>query len=293
MDVAAAVDPPVTIGRKPWLAALLSLLLPGLGQMYNGQLKKGVWFYVTSGLVGLLALLVILNWPLRVVAGLFLLQLVLKFWSIADAVFSARRLREHFRPSTYNQPLAYLGVFLIFGLQAGIFTSTAIRQRVVQAYAVPTPSMEPSLLPGDHVLVDMSAAVFARGDIVVFVVPTDEGKSAPRDFIKRIVGLPGDEIEIRDKQLYVNGNPLQERYIIHAEGAMMPAETGPRDRFGPARVPEGALFVLGDNRDRSFDSRFWGWVSAAKVHGKAARIYWSKDPVSRKVRWDRIGLELL
>jgi len=124
-----------------------------------------------------------------------------------------------------------------------------------------------------------------RGDIIVFSYPPDPRK----DFIKRAIGLPGDLIELRDKEIYINNSPLKENYVIHTDKNIIPAGGKPRDNFGPIRIPNDSVFVLGDNRDASFDSRFWGSVDINKVKGKVTRIYWSWDKEISQVRWDRIG----
>jgi signal peptidase I len=110
-----------------------------------------------------------------------------------------------------------------------------------------------------------------------------------KDFLKRVIGLPGDLIEIKDKEIYVNKNLFNEDYVIHTDKNIIPAGVRPRDNLGPLRVPHDSLFVLGDNRDASFDSRFWGFVDLGKVKGKVTRIYWSWDEKKSQVRWDRIG----
>jgi signal peptidase I len=172
-----------------------------------------------------------------------------------------------------------------------------IRTFFVQAFKIPSGSMLPTLQIGDHLLVNkllygLRIPVYGtrlfdyfepdRGDIIVFVYPEDREK----DFIKRVIGIPGDEIEIRNKKLYRNGEPVgDEAYARYAE----PAEPGPRDNFGPVTVPEGHVFVMGDNRDHSFDSRFWGFVPYEDIKGKAFVIYWSWDGDDSWVRWSRIG----
>ena len=174
-----------------------------------------------------------------------------------------------------------------------------IRSFVVQAFKIPSGSMIPTLLIGDHILVNkfvygvrlpyfgtsiLPVGTPHHGDVVVFVYPQDEEK----DFIKRVVGVAGDSIEVRDKRLYVNGEAVADSHAHFAEGEEGHA-SAPRDNFGPFEVPAGYIFVMGDNRDRSYDSRFWGPVALDKVKGKAFLIYWSWDGVGRWVRWERIG----
>jgi len=175
-----------------------------------------------------------------------------------------------------------------------------IRTFVVQAFKIPSGSMKETLKIGDHILVnkfiygikvpftDMTLVPFTnpeRGDIIVFEFPEDPDK----DFIKRVVGIEGDTIEIRDKRLWVNGAPAEYPQAIYTDPRSIPEGVQPRDYFGPVTVPEGALFVMGDNRDHSYDSRFWGVVDLKAVKGEAFMIYWSWDKENFGVRWSRIG----
>lgn len=163
-----------------------------------------------------------------------------------------------------------------------------IRTYIIQAYKMPSGSMKPTLLVGDHILADkfpLNLDKIERGDIIVFVYPPDPRK----DFVKRVVGLPGETIEIRDRELYIDGNLLEENYVLHIDNHIFPADVNSRDNFGPIRVPENSLFVLGDNREASYDSRFWGFVELTKVKGKVTKIYWSWDKENSQVRWERIG----
>jgi signal peptidase I len=150
--------------------------------------------------------------------------------------------------------------------------------------------MIPTLLKGDHILVDKlvyrTDKSLQRGDIIVFKYPEDETK----DFIKRVIGMPGDIIEGRNKQVILNGTPLDDqRYTQRVDPTVIDGAVNPRDNFGPLTVPQGSYFVLGDNRDQSLDSRFWGYVEAGKIKGKAVLIYWSWDGDNSRVRWERIG----
>jgi len=175
-----------------------------------------------------------------------------------------------------------------------------IRTFVVQAFKIPSGSMKQTLQIGDHILVNkfiygiklpylrktiIPIKTPRRGDIVVFKYPVDPNK----DFIKRVVGIPGDVIEIRDKQLYVNGQKVNHDYGVYTDPRILGAHVRPRDNFGPVTVPQRSLFVMGDNRDESFDSRFWGFVDYKALNGKAFLIYWSWDKENFGVRWDRLG----
>jgi len=178
-----------------------------------------------------------------------------------------------------------------------------IRTFVVQAFKIPSGSMEDTLLIGDHLLVNkfiygtqlpfsddpvLAIRQPERGDIIVFEFPEDKDKSyfKRRDFIKRVVGLPGDTIEIRNKNVFVNG----ERYItpeaVYKDGNLT---AGPRDNMPPVTVPDDKYFVMGDNRDRSYDSRFWRFVDRSAIKGLAFIKYWSWDSEKFMPRWGRIG----
>ena len=178
-----------------------------------------------------------------------------------------------------------------------------IRTFIVQAFKIPSGSMEDTLLIGDHLLVNkfiyglqipgvdgrfLSIREPQRGDIVVFEFPEDRGQPfwKRRDFIKRIVGLPGDTVEIRSKQLLVNGEPFLVPEAVFKDGNLT---QGMRDNMPPAKVPAQHYFMLGDNRDRSYDGRFWGFVSNAEIKGLAFIKYWSWDGDQLRPRWDRIG----
>jgi signal peptidase I len=194
----------------------------------------------------------------------------------------------------------------------------AIRVFVVQAFKIPSGSMIPTLMIGDHILVSKlsyglqwptdckllwsfppvncytseTVVTFGkpqRGDIIVFRFPEDEEK----DFIKRIVGLPGDTVQLRNKVVLVNGQPLDDKaFTQRIDPGIIDGTINPRDNFGPVTVPEGSYFVMGDNRDQSLDSRFWGYVREEKIRGKAFRIYWSwngQGNWTEWVRWERFG----
>jgi signal peptidase I len=208
-----------------------------------------------------------------------------------------------FRKSTAREYFESICVAVILAL--------FVRTFVVQAFKIPTGSMENNLLIGDHLLVNKF--VFAptltrteetllpidpirRGDILVFKYPEDP----ERDFIKRVIGLPGETIELRDKKVYVDGSPLDEPYVHF----LFPLDSGSGDTgeasfdlrrsYGPAKVPEGQFFMMGDNRDNSQDSRYWGFLPREYVKGKALFVYFSFGeggsgiPVLGSVRWSRI-----
>ena len=175
-----------------------------------------------------------------------------------------------------------------------------IRTFVVQAFKIPSGSMKPTLLVGDHILVNkfiygvkvpfsnitlIPVKDPKRGDIVVFKFPEDPKK----DFIKRVIAVAGDTVQIRNKKVYINDKPMEDPYGTHLDPHLIPGGARPRDNLGPVAVPPNSLFVMGDNRDHSYDSRFWGFVNQSAVKGKAFIIYWSWDKENSGIRWRRLG----
>ena len=175
-----------------------------------------------------------------------------------------------------------------------------IRTFIIQAFKIPSGSMKPTLQIGDHILVTkfiygvkipiirktlVSIGEPKRGDMVVFIYPEDRSK----DFVKRVIGIGGDNIEIRNKKIYLNGLPYNDNYGVYTDDMIIPGAAQPRDNFGPVTVPPGSVFVMGDNRDQSYDSRFWGFVDLRDVLGKAFIIYWSWNNDEHNVRWRRLG----
>ena len=190
------------------------------------------------------------------------------------------------RKGVVREWIESLAFTLIFVL---IFTNY-----IAQATQVPTESMKPTILVGDHFFLDkiafpanfpvsirpyLPARSIKRGDIVAFKSPTD----GQIPFVKRVIGLPADTIEIRNKSLYINGKKQDEPYKIHVDSSVYqedpwtPEELKIRDNFGPVTLPEGSYFVMGDNRDNSNDSRYWGFIRRDDMIGRPLFVYWSYE----------------
>jgi signal peptidase I len=198
---------------------------------------------------------------------------------MAEATFQKSTTREYFE-----------------SIVVAVILALFIRTFVVQAFKIPTGSMEPNLLVGDHLLVNkfvfsptatgLERAVLpvrpiTRGDVVVFKFPEEP----ERDFIKRVIGLPGETVELRSRQVFINGQKIDEPYAhyLFPQGQ----DDGPgfdvRERYGPVTVPERHYFMMGDNRDNSQDSRYWGFLPEHYVKGRALTIYWSfEQPVGEQ-----------
>ena len=174
-----------------------------------------------------------------------------------------------------------------------------LRAFVIQAFRIPSASMQDTLLIGDFLFVNKfeygpkipfthirlpGLRAPRRGDVIVFQFPQDPTK----DFIKRCVATGGETLEVRNKQVYVDGKPLRESYAIHSDPSVRPAGYDYRDNFGPVTVARRQMFMMGDNRDNSNDSRYWGQLEMDLVKGRAMFIYWSWDGDRNWPRWNRI-----
>jgi len=174
-----------------------------------------------------------------------------------------------------------------------------LRAFVIQAFRIPSESMRDTLLVGDFLFVNKfeygpkipfthirlpGLRAPKTGDVIVFQFPQDPSK----DFIKRCIGTGGHTLEIREKQLILDGKQMKEPYVIHTDPSVRPAGYENRDNFGPLTVEPGKLFMMGDNRDNSNDSRYWGTLEMDLVKGRAMFLYWSWDPDKNWPRWNRI-----
>lgn len=180
-------------------------------------------------------------------------------------------------------------------LALALLLALVVRSSVVEAFWVPSGSMLPTIQIGDHLFVNKLAyglrvpllgtkivnfGELHRGDIVVFISPVEPST----DLIKRVVAVAGDTVEVRDKKLYVNGQAVSDE---HAHFSDPHVKGPPRDNFGPVTVPTGKFFVMGDNRDQSYDSRYWGFADVEAIKGRATFVYWSRD--GGWPRWNRFG----
>jgi len=279
----------VVAPRKWWLAGLLNLITPGLGQIYNGQIYKAIIFFFGPLFFIPPAIYIVLYGFNRatLIIGLSVI-FVYRIAIAADAIVVARRIRATYTAHRFNKWYVYIAL-LALALGFNSLIGNYIKSSYVQAFKLPSESMQPTLLVGDHVLVDKRASALdlQRGDLIVFKYPKDPTK----DFMKRVVAIGGDKLEIRDKVLFVNDKPQNEPYVLHSEPNIMPKQQDPRDNFGPIIVPAQSYFVLSDNRDRGMDSRFYGVVDKTLIKGKLLAIYWSWNKTNRAVRWERIGMQ--
>jgi signal peptidase I len=268
---------------------LSTLILFGCGKIFKAQYLSLRNAFITNIIVsvvgilfeGLLFALVLLKIEnLYIQCILWIVCLVVIIWIV----------RKRFG-TTMLKSIGIYSTCIIFTLIFSAVFALFIRANVVQAFKIPSGSMLNTLLIGDHLLVNkfiFKIKYPKRGDLIVFKYPKDLNK----DYIERVVAVGGDKIEIKDKKVYINNDLIKENYVIHNDSRIFHANISPRDNFGPIVIPENSYFVMGDNRDNSFDSRFWGVVDKNLIKGKAFIIYWSWNEENKNKRLDRIGKSL-
>lgn len=273
--------------RKPWVAGLFTFFSIGLGHIYTGEAKRGIMLFLGQGFLLLLVPLLLVTSPIIALVCLLTCGFAYFIFCFLDSIKCARSNNMKYQLKKYNKWYVYFSYWVLMSLILQPIVEAGIKGNVVQAYKIPSGAMMPTLLIGDQILVNKyvyKKQTPQRGDIAVFEFPKDP----TTDYIKRVIGIGGDLVEIKDKKLFVNGVLQNETFVIHT-GKHFISSNIPRDNFGPYTVPLNTLFFMGDNRDNSYDSRFWGIVDNEKVKGKAICFYWSWDKDSSKIRWDRIG----
>ena len=275
--------------RKAWIAGLLNFLAVGLGHFYAGGFKKALFlFFIIQGTLIAIILILILKTPNAFVLFIALTAGFLFFiYCVVDAV-KLSKVNKQYIVKPYNRWYYYLLYWVIASFIIQPLVSTTIKRNIVQAFKIPSGSMLPTIQIGDFIITKTKIFIknnLTYGDIVVFPWP----KNPSKDFIFRIIALGGDEIEIKNKKVYLNGNYIEEPYIINRDSKILDSKDFARDNFGLMKIPNDCIFVMGDNRDESNDSRFWGCVKKSSVKGRAYFIYWSWDNLKWNVRWDRLG----
>ncbi len=289
--------------RKTWLALLLTVLAPGVGHIYCGRARKGLWIYgiyVLSALVlvGVFAAVAHLGpsitglYALLTMYGLGIIVVLGFIYVVIDSIVAASRAKKRFIPGRLNRWYVYL---LLIALCWSIGPDTF---QLIRAYRIPSSSNEPSLIIGDRVFVNMKVyrkETPKKGDMIVFIYPLD----AAKDYVKRVIALPGETIEIREYEVLVNGNKLPRERVVRdlepesldKQGSGVYREKNVKAGYlvsiapymksggtiAKTLVPEGHYYVLGDNRSFSADSRFYGPIPRESIRGRLDYIYWPAD----------------
>ncbi len=314
--------------RRPALALVMSMLLPGFGQLYNGEVNKALWLFLLFTLVVV---------PVPVIAAFYLpsawmmpllligLMLTIACWLFAmiDGWREARR-RQDYLPAPWQLGSVYVLVFVLCNLLSLPLFIGYVRDHQLESFRIPSSSMTPSVLQGDFLFADKRyncpncKYAVARGDLAVFTYPNDRTQR----YIKRIIALPGDRVRVRGREVLVNGQSLtvteqaeaqslriNERYGDRQWTVIWDVTEQPNPRFNEKSpenptgksnekslgdveltVPQGQVFVLGDSRSRSSDSRGFGTVPLQDVIGKARQVWFSSN--GQGIRWSRLGAVL-
>ncbi len=296
--------------RRPFLALLASMVMPGLGQLYNGEATKALLLFLSIGALTPISAWIALHGPEEkmwlIILLCVLLTLGLYFYTVIDAFCSAKKIDDRYLLHNFNRPYIYILVFIFgyFFFYNGMASYT--REQLMESFWIPSKSMLPNVLPGDLILADKRINCLGckyrvqRGDIAIFISPNDRTKL----YIKRIIGLPGDQIEITGTDVRINNHSIlltsdDDKQEAHEQITLLErGDTGSYDviwKDGTQRknymltVPNGHVYTLGDNRDSSHDSRSIGPVPLSDVVGKAKQVWFSLDRQTNRVRWERIG----
>jgi signal peptidase I len=242
-------------GSTPWRGAFWSRLFPGVGQLTQRRLGASL---------AILAVGLLLAAFRGSIPGAIAFAALTLF-----AVMNALRVGgPGIAPTTMSSRLMRLFVVLILAAE---LAPAMLRQFVVEAVRIPSESMSPTLAPGDYFFIDKTRAGRAeRGELVAYPIPQQPSAR----YVKRCVALGGDTLELRDKQLWINGQAVDEPFVMHVDEAIRPAQSDTRDNLGPVEIPAGQVFMLGDNRENSNDSRFTGTIALSTIRGRVLRIYW-------------------
>lgn len=261
--------------RSAWRAALLTFITTGLGQLYNGQPRQALFFFLAMTSISVLSYL--MDWFASAIALLVVLvvSLALELVAVVHAATVAWK-RQDYVLQPYNRWYVYVGLIiasslLSWGLQSALFT--------YDTFTIPSNSMQPTLQVGDYLMAKTDAYRGhdpERGDVVVFRLPEDPHKI----FVKRVIGLPGERVAVKQYRVYINGQAIADPWAnLKLKAVAKGVQEAPAD-FGPVVVPRRAYFVLGDNRRYSYDSRLWlgdPFVPRQAIIGKAMYILWSRD----------------
>lgn len=296
----------LTPKRKPLVALAMSLVLPGFGQLYNGEVNKAIWLFLAFALlsipgVAVIALYLPSGWMVASLALGLMLTLAIWVYGMVDAWRTARRLPVQ-QLAGWQISGVYALTFLLCNVLAMPLLINHVREHQVASYRIPSKSMEPGVLQGDILFADKrynrpeASTAVRRGDIAIFTYPNNR----TQNYIKRVIALPGDRVRVVGHAVWVNDQPLTVRESTTPDGVDVTESMDGRQwhaTWAPTAkpttelaltVPAGHAFVLGDNRSASTDTRQFGPVPLYDIVGKARQIWYSAS-AQDGVRWARFG----
>jgi signal peptidase I len=291
--------------RKPYIALLMSFVLPGFGQLYNGEPNRAIWLFLAFALVtvpgmALVALHLPGGWMMPALVASLVATLWIWLYGVVDAWRSARR-KQAYHLQGWQLSGVYALVLLLCNALALPLLINYVRQHQVESFRIPSQSMEPGIMRGDFIFADKGyncpgcKDAVQRGDIAIFVYPNNR----THYYLKRVIALPGDRVRIEGHRVWVNNAPLTVEESQNSSGIVVTEAAGGRrwqaqwTKAGEAAaivsliVPAGQAFVLGDNRDAAQDSRAFGTVPLRDIVGQARQVWFSIGP--EEVRWSRLG----
>lgn len=291
--------------RRIWVTVILTFLGFGLPSIYCGNLRAGIFIEISVGLL-LLSLEVLTG----VIAEFFMLIILIftfLMFTIGFLVYNIKLTQKTNRLNTprINKMGRIILLIALLSLSVSEGFSLFVKWKLADGFSMASTSMENKLFVGDYLIVTkgIDPGEIQNGDIVIFKYPGNPRfghKDKGTNYLKRVIAIGGQTIKIVNKQVFVDGEPFDEPpSVIYITNRVSPHYKerypwglGNRDNMPETTVPEGKLFVLGDNRDNSSDSRYWGYVNAEDVIGKARFIHFSWDSENNRIRWERLGLRL-
>lgn len=283
--------------RDPRIAALLSLICPGLGQQYAGDIVRGVVLYSALIIISWLSAILFMIIGSRISIALFSVPVIGFLFVAYDAYRCAATQRKDYKLRWYNRTGVYGAVFVLLLVTVNPLMDLIVGSSIVRAYAVYSNSMSPSILKNDLLLVNKLAYKTSRpkrGDIALVVFDKNKKANLTKiiddELIRRVIAVPGETVEIRGKDVLVNGQKLQEPYAYYDTAVVAMGNSAEENKLGPVKVPDGQYFVLGDNRNYSIDSRLLGFIEEKRLAGKVTKVFWSWNLDNNSIKWERTGM---
>jgi signal peptidase I len=282
--------------RKLYIAALLSVC-PGLGQQYSGHIYRGIALYILVIVTSWIAAIAFLYASSKFVSlAILFLPVIVSLLVMVDAVYCAKKQPKDYKLKWYNRSWIYFGVFAFLLVTVNPLMDALIGSHVVRAYMVTSESMSPNVLQYDIVGVNKLESP-KRGDVVLIGYRDDKNSGAITNIIKgntlrRIIAVPGEKVEIRGRQVIIDGKVLEEPYVSNGDDVGLNTLIKDDYRWGPDIVPDDEFFVLSDARQFTFDSRIIGFIRKERIIGIASKVFWSWNMNEKDSNWDRVAMSL-